>query len=143
MLMRFNKGTWVEDGVASDLGGITEDSAKFAHTGIDETIECFDADGLGVESEVGQDDTCAEVAVVAENGISNVVKMWRLDVVQEQAILKFATVAENTTFTDNHVLPNVDARSQLAPLPNVRRTLDCSKVRQLHPSFKKNLFPNK
>ena len=47
---------------------------------------------------------------IAENRIADVIEMRRLDVIQEQAVLKLARISQHTAFTDDDVASNVRSR---------------------------------
>lgn len=103
-------GAWLENAVAAGFGVVGEECAEFAQAGVGAAgVGEADGDGLLVEAQIGADDAGTEVAAVAENGIADVVEVWCLDVVEEEAVFKFTTVAEDAAFSGDDFAADVGA----------------------------------
>ena len=67
---------------------------------------------------------------VAQNRIADVVEMRYLNMLQEEGILEFAGIAQNTSATDDNVSANIHARAQDTLIINVGGSFDGSERRQ-------------
>ena len=70
----------------------------------------------GRDLEVGADDARAEVRLVAENGVAEVIEMRHLAAVEEQGVLEFAGIAHHAVVADDDVLADVGVVADLAVL---------------------------
>jgi hypothetical protein len=71
-------------------------------------------DVAGEHLEVGDFDTGAEVGLVAENGIPDVIEVGYFAVVEEEGILEFAGVADDAAIPDDDVVADVGVVSDPA-----------------------------
>ena len=62
-----------------------------------------------IEFHVRENHARAEVGVMTKNGIADVIEVWHLHVVEEDAIFKFARVPHHCAFAGDHVLAHVTA----------------------------------
>ena len=77
-----------------------------------------------VELDVRKDGARAEVALVAEDRVTDVVEVRHLRAVEEQAVLEFARVAEDRAVADEDVLAHVAPVADVAVGPDPGRAFD-------------------
>ena len=80
----FNPGAITQ--LEADIDMVADNGAEFAEPGLDcltAVPGVADRDLLVVEPEIRKDYSCAQVRLVTQNGIANVIKMGRLHLVKE------------------------------------------------------------
>ena len=86
-----DEGAGINDTVATDFGVVTNHCAELAETGrLESAFGEGDEDFFAIESDIGEDDACAEVGGVAKDGIADVVEVRDLCVVEDEAVLELA-----------------------------------------------------
>ena len=82
----------IEPGLSTELQPISVLSPTIApnferpvstHSGSSPRVACFDANGLPVQSHIGANDSCAQMSLVAEDGIAYVVEMRDFAIIEE------------------------------------------------------------
>jgi len=107
-----DEGPWAENAVATDLGMVADEGAKFPEAGGDGALGCVDGYGRLVEAHIRENDASAEVGLVAENRVADVVKVGDLSLVEDEAVFKLRGISGHDSIAEDHVFPDV------APIPN-------------------------
>lgn len=77
-----------------------------------------------VEADIGEDDSGAEVCLVAEDGVPDVVEVRDLRLVEDEAVLELAGVAQHDAVADHDILADVGSVADLAILADPCGTFD-------------------
>ena len=86
-----DEGAGINDTVATDFGVVTNHCAELAESGrLESAFGEGDEDFFAIEPDIGEDDACAEMGGVAEDGIADIVKVRDLCVVEDEAVLELA-----------------------------------------------------
>jgi len=101
-----------ENAVATDLGMVADEGAEFAEASGDRALGCEDGHGRLVEAHIRKNDASAEVGLVAENRVADIVKVRDLSLVENEAVFKFRGIPGYDSIAEDHVFPDV------APIPN-------------------------
>jgi len=116
--------TRANDRVATDLCPVAYNRPKFAQPGRDELGFRFHSDLLAVQSDIGEDDTGAEMDLITQYGITDVTEMRNVGVIEDDAIFEFARIAKYDSVADDDVFADVAAASDFAIISDPGRTLD-------------------
>jgi hypothetical protein len=116
--------TGTNDRVATDLCTVAYNRPKFAQPGRNELGFRFHRDLLAVQSDIGEDDTGAEVDLITQHGITDVTEVRYVGVIEDDAIFEFARIAEYDPVADDDVFADVAAASDFAIISDPGRTLD-------------------
>jgi hypothetical protein len=106
--------TRANDGVATDLCPIADDGPKFAQSGRNELGFRFYSDLLTVQSDVGEDDTGAEVDLITQHRITDVTEVRNVGVIENDAIFELARIAEHDPVADDDVFAYITAAPDFA-----------------------------
>ena len=77
-----------------------------------------------VEAYIGEDGSSAEVCLVAEDRVPDVVEVRDLSLVEDEAVLELAGVAQNDAITDHYIFADIGTVANLAILTDPSRPLD-------------------
>ena len=113
-----------EHAVATDLGMVADEGAKFAKAGGYRPCLGVDGDRRLVEAHIRENDASAEVGLVAENRVAHIVEVRDLCFVEDEAVFKFRGISSHDSISENHIFPDVTPISNLAVLPDPSRTFD-------------------
>jgi len=114
----------VQDGVAAGFGVVAEEGAKLAQAGVKGGAIFFDGDIAGEELDVGDFHAGANMGLMAENGVADVIVMGHLGAVEEEGVLEFAGVAHDAVVADEDVFTEVGVVADLAVFTNDGRAFD-------------------
>ncbi len=84
----------------------------------------LDEDVAGKKFEVGNLHARAEVRLVAEDGVADVIEVRHLRAVEEQRVLQFGRIADDAAVADDDVLAEVGVVANLAIFPDDGRAFD-------------------
>ena len=84
----------------------------------------FDHDLAVVELDVGKDRARAEVALVTQDRVADVIEMRHLRAVEQQAVLELARVAQHGVVAHDDVLAHVTTVADVAVRADPRRAFD-------------------
>ena len=104
--------------VTADLGSIADDCAELAKARGDALVFVAQMDFLPVQSDICQNHSCAQVGLVAENRIADIIEMGDLGAVEYHAIFKLTRIAKDYPVANDHTFADVTATSDLAIIPD-------------------------
>ncbi len=120
-----NDGTGGEHTIASDLGVVADDGTELAQSGgKGPAIGAEDGDLGVVEFDIRENDAGSEVGLVAEDGISDVIVMGHLGLVENEAVFELAGVSGDDAVADDDILTNVTPAANLTALADPGGALD-------------------
>jgi hypothetical protein len=109
-----DQGTGINHGIASNLDSITDNCAELAKTCRDSGVFVMYRDFFSIQTEIGKDYSSAQMSLVPEDRIAHVTEMGNLHVIEDQAILELAGIAQNNFVADDDVFPKITARPKVA-----------------------------
>ena len=77
-----------------------------------------------VEADIGEDGSGTKVCLVAEDGITDVVEVRDLCLVEDEAVLELAGVAQDDAVTDHNILTDIGSVADFAILADPCGTFD-------------------
>ncbi len=77
-----------------------------------------------VEADIGEDDAGGKVALVADNGIADVIEMRDFRFVEDDRVLEFARVAHGDAVADDDIFADIAAVADFAALADPRGAFD-------------------
>jgi hypothetical protein len=116
--------TRANDGVTANLCPVAYNRSKFAQAGRNELGFRFHRDLLTVQSDIGEDDTGAEMDLITQHGVTDVTEVRDVGIVEDDAIFEFARISEHDPVTDDDVFADVAAAPDFAIVADPGRTLD-------------------
>ncbi len=116
--------TWIEHGIASDFGMVSDDRSEFFETCARRAFSGRDTDFTAIEAHVGENYAGTQVASVTHNGITHVVEVWDLRLIKNDGVLELAGVAQDASGADDHILSDITSTADFAVFPDPRRPLD-------------------
>src|SRR5579862_2930109 len=114
----------VQHGVAAHFRTVTEQRTEFAQAGVKRLSVQFQLDVAGKELVIGDLHARAEVRLVAEDGVADIIEMRRLRTIEQQRVFQFGRVADDTAVADDDVFPDIGAMSDLAVFADDGRAFD-------------------
>ena len=91
--------TRIKHAVASHFNIITKDCTDFLATGLNALFSIVNSDQQLVRLYVGCNRACTHMALIAQDRVAYVVVMWHLHVIEQNDVLQFYQVADNTVRT--------------------------------------------
>ena len=79
-----NDAAGTENRVAADFATVTQERAEFSQAGVKLLAIDFHGDVAGKDFEIGDFDACAQVRLVAENRVADIIEVGSLGVVEKQ-----------------------------------------------------------
>src|SRR5262249_33455775 len=101
-----------------------DDGAEFAKTRCDRLVFVSQMDFFPVQSHICQNHSCPQVGLVAENGVTDIVKMRDLGPVEYYAIFKLAGVTKDYAVANDHIFADITTASYLATISDPGRTFN-------------------
>tara|TARA_R100000027_G_scaffold61057_1_gene52188 strand:- start:22575 stop:23117 length:543 start_codon:yes stop_codon:yes gene_type:complete len=129
----------LKDHIAARFSMISEDRTKFAKSTVGGSIGGSDSDRLLVEAKIGHDRSGAQMRIVAQYRIADVIVVRSLDIVHEHAVLVFAGVAEDAVAASDNIAADIDTRAKLTTVAYPGGPSNGAKWRELCFAFKKYL----
>jgi hypothetical protein len=114
----------VEHGVAADFCTVAQQRAELPQARVEKFAVHFDGDIARQRFDVGKNHARAEVRLVAENGIADVIKVRGDCVVEQNRVFDFRGVADDAIVADDDVLADVGVVADFAIATDDGRTLD-------------------
>jgi len=114
----------VQHGVAADFRAVAQQRAELAQAGVERHAVHLHLDVAGQELDVGNLHARAEVRLVAENGVADVIVMRHLRAVEEQRVFQLGGIADHAAVADDDVLADVGVVPDLAVFPDDGRAFD-------------------
>lgn len=71
-----------------------------------------------IEPDIGKDGTGTKVGPIAEDGITDIIEVWDLRLVKDEAILELTGIAQN------HAVPHDDIFTDVGPIANLTSLAD-------------------
>ena len=102
--------------IAADLGLVADDGSKLAQASGDAASRAVNADDFLVESHIGKDHARAQMRLVADDRISDIIEMRNLRFVEDEAVFKLAGVPGHHAVSENDILADVAPIANLAVL---------------------------
>src|ERR1700693_24961 len=115
--------TGIDHRVAADLGPVTDNRTKFRKPGRDVALLRGNHDLGVVELHVRQDHAGAEMRFESEDRVPNVIEVWDLGFVEDDAVLEFARIAHDDAVADHDVLAHITTAADLTIFADPRRAL--------------------
>ena len=81
--------TRANDRVTTDLCPVANNRSKFAQAGRNELGFRFHSDLLSVQSDIGEDDPCAEMGLVTQHGVTDVTEVRDVGIIEDDAVFEF------------------------------------------------------
>ena len=107
-----DEGPRAENAVTTDLGMVSDEGAEFPEASGDGALGCVDGHGRLVEAHIRENDARAEVGLVAEDRVADIVEVRNLCLVEDEAIFKFRGIPGHDSIAEDHIFPDV------TPIPN-------------------------
>jgi hypothetical protein len=126
-----------ENAVATDLGMVADEGAEFPETGGDGALGCVDGYWRLVEAHIRENDARAEVGLVAEDRVADIVEVWNLCLIKDEAVFKFRRISGHDAVAEYHIFANV------TPIPNLTVLADPSWTFDHGPLFDDRAFADK
>ncbi len=122
--MMLEKGGGIRNGIAADLAEIAHDNPDFTATKIYCLSVNLQFDGIfaSEDIDVRGGRLIAEVGTIPADAVAQVTRMREIGFIHDNGILKLTT--NNGIPADNHITPQVGARSQLCGLADNSGTAD-------------------
>ena len=114
----------VQHGVAAGFRAVAQQRAELAQAGVEGRAVHLDEDVAGEKFEVGNLHARAEVRLVAENGVADVIEVRRLRAVEEERVFQFGRIADDTAVADDDVFAEVGVVADLAIFSDDGRAFD-------------------
>ncbi len=119
-----DEGPRAENAVAADLGVVADESAEFSEAGGDGALGCVDGHWCLVEAHIRENDARAEVGLVAENRVADIVEVRNLGLVEDEAVFKFRGISCHDSVAEDHIFADVTPISNLTVLADPSWTFD-------------------
>ena len=121
-------GARIQYGVAADFHMVSQHGAEFFQTGLNVLFPGMHFDKRFVALHIACDGTGTHMAVVAENRVADIVVMRHLHMIEQNDILQFNGVADNTVRTDKRAAADKCTVAHFGIGPdNARRTEICGR----------------
>ena len=104
----------IQHGVAAGFRAVAQQRAELAQAGVAGLAVHLDKNIPRHQFEVGNFYARAEVRLVAENGIADVIEMGRGGLIEQKRIFQFGRIADNTAVADDDVFADVGVVADLA-----------------------------
>src|SRR5271154_7183378 len=114
----------VQHGVAAGFRAVAQQRAEFAQAGVKRHTVHVHKNIAGQKFEVGNFYARAEVRLVAENGVADVIEVRRLRAVEEERVFQFARIADDTVVADDDIFAKVGVVADLTVTSDDGRTFD-------------------
>ena len=119
-----DEGTRAENAVATDLGMVADEGAKFAKAGGDNALRGVDGDRRFIEAHIRENDSSSEVGLVAEDRVANIIEVRNLGLVEDEAVFKFRGIPSHNPIAEDHIFADVTSVPNLAVLADPSRAFD-------------------
>jgi hypothetical protein len=116
--------TRANDRVTTDLCPVAYNRSKFTQPGRNQLGFGFHSDLLAIQSDVGEDDTGAEMNLITQHGVTDVTEVRDVGVIEDDAIFEFARITEHDPVADDDVFADVATAPDFAIVSDPGRTLD-------------------
>ena len=103
---------------------VAEQRAEFAQAGVEGLAVDVHRDIAGHEFDVGDLHAGAQVRLIAENGVADVVEMRGDGLVEQERVLHLAGIAHDAVVADDHLLADVGVVANLAVAADNGRAFD-------------------
>jgi len=114
----------VQHGVAAGFRAVAQQRAELAQAGVEGRAVNLHENVSRHQFEVGNFHARAEVRLVTEDGVADVIEVRRLRAVEEQRVFQFGRIAEDAAVADDDVLADVGIVADLAILADDGRAFD-------------------
>ncbi len=91
-----------------------------------------------IEADIREDGTCAEMCLVTENRVTDIVEMGDLRLVKDEAVLEFAGVAQHNAIPDDNIFTDVGTVADFASFSDPGWPLDHGAMLDHRPSSDEN-----
>ena len=130
----------VEHGVAAGFRAVAQQRAELAQARVERHAVHLDSDVAGEKFEVGNLHARAEVRLVAEDGVADVIEVRRLRAVEKQGVFQLGRIADDAAFADDDVFTDVGVVTDLAVLADDGRAFDHDAVFENRAFTDENVF---
>src|SRR4030095_6539664 len=107
-------GTGIDHCVATDLCSIANDRAEFSEACRNVAIRCYNRDFDVIELYVGENHAGAQMRVMADDRITDVIEVRNLHFIEQDGIFEFAGVPHDYAVADDDIFPNVNSAADVA-----------------------------
>jgi len=129
--------------VAADLRSIANDCAEFSEARRNVAIGCYHRDFRVIEFNVGENNACAQMCVVTNNRITDVIEMRHLYFIEQDRVFEFAGVSHDNAVANDHVFAHVAAAADVAVVADPCRALQHRALFDDRSPADKNMVANK
>jgi len=128
-------------GVAAGFRAVAEQRAELAQAGVERLAVQLDQDVAGEQFVVGNFHARAEVCLVAEDRVADVIEVCRVGTIEQQRVFQFGRIADDAAVADDDVFADVGVVADLAALADDGRPLIIAPSSMTVPSPMKTLSP--
>jgi hypothetical protein len=114
----------VQHGVAASFRAVAQQRAELAQAGVEGRAVHLDENVAGEKFEVGNLHARAEVRLVAEDGVADVIEVRHLRAVEEERVFQFGRIADDAAVADDDVFAEVGVVADLAIFADDGRAFD-------------------
>src|SRR5579859_2889239 len=135
-----NDTAGIQHGVAADFHAVAEQSAEFAQAGVKWLAIQLELDVAGEHFEIGDFHAGAQMRLVAEDGVADVIVVRRLGVVEQKRIFQFGRIAHHAVVADDDIFAEVGVVANFAVFADDGRAFDHHAVLQDRAFADEHLF---
>src|ERR1017187_9553507 len=114
----------VQHGVAAGFRAVAHQRAELAQAGVKRHAVHLHLDVAGKQFVVGYFNARAEVRLVTEDGVADVIEVCRVGAIEQQRVFQFGRIADDAAVADDDVFADVGVVADLATLAGDGRDLD-------------------
>ena len=133
----------IQHGVTADIRAVAEQRAKFAQAGVERLTVFLDGDITGEHFEIGNFHARAQVRLVPENGVADVVEVRCLCAIEQQRVFDFSRITDHAVVADDDVFAQVGVVADFAVFTDDGRPFDHGAVLDHRAFADENLVTNK
>ncbi len=135
-----NDAAGIEHGVAPDVTAVADQCAELAQAGVEGLAVDFDGYISGHKLDVGDFHSGAEMRLVAEDGIADVIEVRRAGIVEQDGVFDFRRVAHHAPIAKDDLFAKIGVVADVTVAPDNGRSFDHDAVLQHRAFADKHLF---
>lgn len=110
--------------MTADFGSVADDGPKLSQSGRFGTLGSSYPHFGAVETHIGQNHTCSEMGLESQDGVTDVVEMWYLGFIKDDAILELTGIPQDGVIAHNNIFSDITTGSDLAAIADPGWPLD-------------------
>src|SRR4029077_17271273 len=111
-----------------DFYPVPHDRTEFSESGRNQSGFALNANFFAIQSNVRKYDSGSKGGFVADHRIPDVIEMWYLGIIKDDAVFEFARISKDGAIADDHIFPDITTASDLAVVSDPGRTFNCRPV---------------